>query len=130
MALQKGDRVIVIEDFSGQDRFIGQYGTVRVIHPTANPFEVSVTLDGGLGIAGYFKEFRLVSSANSKIMGKLTQLARKVLDPDYAALVDAGVLNDDLSVSDTDFVLAHYVEKNKSELADSARAILEERKKK
>lgn len=61
------------------------------------------------------------SSANG-IMGRVKTLARKLLDKDTQSLIEAGVLTNDLSVRDTDFVLSFLVNQYKKELAIEARA--------
>lgn len=64
-------------------------------------------------------------------MSQLSKLAKKLLDPDTKALVKAGVLDNELEVTDegADFVLTFLVEKNKVELAKEARKQLREQKK-
>jgi hypothetical protein len=60
-----------------------------------------------------------------KSMAKtLKALARKLLDKDAQVLVEAGVLNDDLSIRDDQFVLSFLVGVHKKALAAEARARL------
>lgn len=61
------------------------------------------------------------SSANG-IMGRVKTLARRLLDKDTQSLVEAGVLNDDLSIRSVEFVLGWVIAQNKKELAIEARA--------
>lgn len=61
-------------------------------------------------------------SSATGIMGRVKTLARKLLDKDTQSLIEAGVLTNDLSVRDTDFVLSFLVNQYKKELAIEARA--------
>ena len=62
--------------------------------------------------------------------GKMKALARKLLDSDIRALIEDGILNDDLSVGDTSAVLEFLVFNFKKELAVEARKRIKDRKKK
>lgn len=71
---------------------------------------------------------RLRSDGAGKKMSKLNTLARKLFDADTRVLVEAGVLDDDLSIRDEEFVLSFVVGKYKAELAKEARAKLRREK--
>ena len=60
----------------------------------------------------------------------LTTLAKRILDADTKALIKAGVLDNDLSLTEegVDFVVGHYLQANKVELAKEARKITKEEK--
>lgn len=58
----------------------------------------------------------------------LKLLARKLLNGDIRTLIKAGVLNDDLSVENEDFVLQFVVNKFTKELAAEAKKHLDELK--
>jgi hypothetical protein len=65
------------------------------------------------------------------LMTKISILAKKLLDADVKALVEAGYLNDKLELTEEgkEAVLTHYLNANKKALADEARAVLAEAKK-
>lgn len=63
-----------------------------------------------------------------KAMSKISIILKKSLDPDIRALVKAGILSDDLTIKDTDFVLGFLVNQNKKELANEAREAMKEAK--
>jgi hypothetical protein len=62
-------------------------------------------------------------------MKKLSLIAKRLLDKDLRDLVKAEILNEELAVEDTDFVLAFVVTKYKKELAVEARRFLKGKKK-
>ena len=64
-------------------------------------------------------------------MSQLSKLAKKLLDADTKALVKAGVLDNELDVTEegVDFVISFLIDKNKEELAKEARKQLQEQKK-
>lgn len=57
----------------------------------------------------------------------MTYLTKKLVNDDLKALVQAGVLNNDLGIARRDFVLSLFIEKNIKELAEMARAELAEK---
>ncbi len=73
------------------------------------------------------EQLELIGSARSP-MAKLKLIARKLLDKDTATLVEAGILNDDLTIRDQDFVLSFVVNANKELLAKEAKFLLDEEK--
>lgn len=64
------------------------------------------------------------------IMKKLSLIAQRLLDKDLGDLVKAGILNEELAVEDTDFVLSFFVTEYKKQLAIEARKLLKRKKKK
>lgn len=77
--------------------------------------------------------FRKISggSALGGIMAKVTNLAKRLLDADTKAFIEAGVLNKDLTLTDAgrEFILEDYLETNKKTLAAKAKALVVEAKK-
>lgn len=63
------------------------------------------------------------------LMKKLSLIAKRLLDKDLGDLVKAGILNEELNVEDTDFVLAFIVTEYKKEMAIEARKILKAKRK-
>lgn len=61
-------------------------------------------------------------------MSKLSLLAKKAFDKDTKTLIKSGVLDSDLNVRDSQFVLSFLVDQNKAELAKAAQALLDEEK--
>jgi hypothetical protein len=55
-------------------------------------------------------------------------LAKKLLSPDLRTLIKAGILNDDLSIANCNFILEFYVNKHLKELAAEAKAKMAELK--
>ena len=60
----------------------------------------------------------------------MRRVGKKGLDSDIRALIEDGILNDDLSVGDTSAVLEFLVFNFKKELAVEARKRIKDRKKK
>lgn len=73
----------------------------------------------------------LARSHKKSIMGKLSTLAAKLLDADTKTLVEAGILNSELALTDEgrDFVLTQVLNTNKKAYAAEAKSLLEEAKK-
>lgn len=61
-------------------------------------------------------------------MSKLTTLAKKAFDKPTKTLIKAGVLNDDLSIRDEEFILAVLVDLNKDAIVKAAEERLDEEK--
>jgi hypothetical protein len=55
-------------------------------------------------------------------------LAKKMLNPDLRVLIKAGILNDDLSIRNPNFILEFYVQKHLKDLATEAKARMAELK--
>jgi hypothetical protein len=55
-------------------------------------------------------------------------IAKKMLNPDLRTLIKAGVLNDDLSIANHQFILEFYVNKHLKELAVEAKERMKELK--
>lgn len=76
--------------------------------------------------------FKLYSneSALNNIMAKVTNLAKRLLDADTKAFIEAGVLNKDLTLTDEGrlFLEEDYLEQNKKRLATKAKALVDETK--
>jgi hypothetical protein len=56
-------------------------------------------------------------------------LAKKMLSPELRTLIKVGVLNDDLSIANKEFVLEFYVQRHLKELAAEAKSHMVELKK-
>jgi hypothetical protein len=61
-------------------------------------------------------------------MSRLTLLAKKAFDKETKTLIKAGVLDSDLNVRDSQFVLAFVVDQYKKELAAAAQEKIQEEK--
>ncbi len=61
---------------------------------------------------------------------QITALAKRILDPDTRALIKAGWLNNDLSITSEgrDAFLAYFLSENKKKLAEQAKVAIEEKK--
>lgn len=55
-------------------------------------------------------------------------IAKKMLNPDLRTLIKAGILNNDLSVANPNFILEFYVNKHLKELAAEAKERMKELK--
>lgn len=136
---QKGDRVKVIKDFSGESKYIGEVGTVvNVFSFGEDP--VLVEFPDGMLLEGVDAEFSLLDSvknievAGKRNMGalqKLTILAKTLVDSDLKTLLKAGWLNSslELTVEGEDAIFAHYLTTHKADLAKLAKAEMKENRK-
>lgn len=61
------------------------------------------------------------------LMASLSRLAKKTFDPDTRALIEAGVLNQNLEVIDYSLIMEVVLEANKKAVAVLAREVLKER---
>lgn len=70
----------------------------------------------------------ITNKKGGSLMSKLSLLAKKAFDKDTKTLIKSGVLDSDLNVRDSQFVLSFLVDQNKAELAKAAQALLDEEK--
>lgn len=148
---KKGDRVKIVKKYSSSNYNLSsyrndiKYGIVEKVDvsPKYNQMtyekigdEAIYTLSGfNEEYLGRFSEDQLELTLkpfpkNPNIMKKLSLIAQQLLDKDLRTLVKAGILNEELGVEDTDFVLSFFVTQNKEKLAIQAKKLLKEKKKK
>lgn len=133
---QKGDRVKVILDNSGEDKYIGELGTVvNIKWYKQDP--IIVELADGEILEGIPAEFALVETVESvgvdrkSTMDKLTTLAKKIVDADLRNMIKVGWLDNSLNLTTAgeDVVLADYLSENKAKFGKLAEEELKELRK-
>lgn len=129
MKFKKGDRVrITIDDEEVKE---GEEGVF--VEYCDNKNIVVVDFDSGHRPGSnsvFIWDIELVKKHKGGVIKHMKLLAQKLLDNDLKTLIQAGVLTDNLQVSDHDFVLGFIVDKYKAELAKDAKKMLDEQKKK
>lgn len=122
MKYKVGDKVTIIDK---DDAWYKKTGVITRVEEFDEDLPYKVEVDDE---DDWYAEDQLQVTKKGGLMSRLTILAKKVLDKDLRDLLKAGVLNEDLSINDSRFVLDFVVANFKKELADAAREKLADMK--